>query len=839
LVASLETGPAKLTVRSFQGEGDYMFVRKLSHLHRHLRLSLLATLLSIVCAGSLYAQSTTLQGKVEDSLGSPVSGAKIVLFQDAQEVAKTVSDAQGVFAITAPASGRYTAQVTAAGFATQILDAIFLAANKTENLIVSLRIGSLPQQIVVSATGTPTPIAQVGSSVTLIDNDQISALNKLDVLEDLRLVPGAQIVQSGQRGGITSLFIRGGESNFNKVLIDGIPVNSIGGAFDYAQLSNNGVESVEVLRGSNSVLYGSDALAGVVNITSQRGTTLIPELKYSADGGNFSTVNQDVSLAGAVRRFDYSSEFSRFDTQGSFPNNFFHNATVSANLGYQLTANTSIRATVRHANADAGSPNAIAFDGISDDSTQRNHNTFVGITANQQTTERWHNSVQFAYGQFSSLFINPSPTGEPFDPNVGTPFDFGPNYLGNPVTIKGANGFSVSGQAILDFAGVYPEMFPDYEARRSIYAQSDYRFFGDWTGLVGFRYEHENGEGLTRDNYSSFLEGHGSVGHRLFLTGGVGLESNAVFGFAASPRVSTAYYLRRPSNGTLFGDTKLKFNFGKGIKEPSTFEQSSALINVLTPAQIAQFNVEPIGPERSKTYDFGVEQRMFNGHAIVGVTYFYNRFYDLISFLDAAALVSIGVDPGAAMATPFGGGAYVNATSERSLGTEFEAKTFLGHGLILQGQYTYLDSVVTRAFGNASFNPSFPAIPIGAFSPLQGARPFNRAPHSGNFALLYKRNKFNAAFSSYFIGRRDASTFLEDGFSGNSLLLPNHNLAPGYEKFDLAAGYAFTSYIKAYTSIENLFSQHYQPVFGFPALPFTIRSGITLTLGGHEGWWKH
>jgi len=78
-------------------------------------------------------------------------------------------------------------------------------------------------------------------------------------LEDLRFVPGAQIVQNSQRGGTASLFIRGGESNFNKVMVDGIPVNQIGGAFDFAQLSNNGVSSVEVLRGANSVLYGSDA----------------------------------------------------------------------------------------------------------------------------------------------------------------------------------------------------------------------------------------------------------------------------------------------------------------------------------------------------------------------------------------------------------------------------------------------------------------------------------------------------------------------------------------------------------------------------------------------------
>jgi vitamin B12 transporter len=796
---------------------------------------LCCALLATLCAFSAKGQSNgSLHGRVVDPLGNAVPNAKIVLLQDDREVVQGTSDAEGAFNLTVPAGGRYAPRVEAPGFATENVPPIFLSAGKTEELTVSLRIGPLPQEVVVSATGTAIPEAQVGASVTLIDTDQIASINKLDVLENLRYVPGAQIVQTSQRGGTTSLFIRGGASDFNKVLIDGIPINSIGGAFDFAQLSNNGVGSVEVLRGANSVLYGSDALSGVVNITTARGSTSIPELKYSVDGGNFGTLNQDVSLSGALHRFDYFSEFSRFDTQGSFPNDFFHNATVSANLGWDVAPTTGIRATVRHITTAVGTPNAIDLYGISDDSTQRNENTYVGVTAQQQTTERWHNSVQFAFAQFSSLFTNPSPTGQPFDP-----FGTGqPNYLGNLVTIRGANGFSVTGQGILDFAGTYPQSFPDYEARRSAYAQSDYQFFGDWTGVVGFRYEHEDGEGLTRNNYSSFLEGHGSIRHRLFLTGGVGLEGNAVFGFAASPRVSVAYYLRSPSAATFFGDTKLKFNFGKGIKEPSITQQASALINILTPAQITQFNVSPVGPERSKTFDGGVEQRLWNGRALVGITYFYNDFYDLISFLDPSSLESIGVPAAAAEATAIGGGAYVNATSERALGTELESKIDLGHGLLFQGEYTYLDAVVTKAFGVAAINPLFPNIPIGSFAPLQGARPFHLAPHSGSFILTYNRRKLNATFSGYLVGRRDDSTFLLDGFFGNTLLLPNRNLAAGYQKLDMSVRYAVTSYAQIYTSIENLLSQHYQAAFGFPAAPFTIRSGVTFTIGGHEGWWK-
>ena len=142
------------------------------------------------------------------------------------------------------------------------------------------------------------------------------------------------------------------------------------------------------------------------------------------------------------------------------PNTYFHNGTVSANVGYQWNARTGIRATFRHEATGLGSPNALDLYGIPDDSLQTNRNTYGGVTVQDQTTQRWHNSVQFAYAQFGTVFENPSPTGQPFDPFAGTPFDSGPNYLGNVVTIKGANGYSVTGQAILDFSGTYPHDLP-------------------------------------------------------------------------------------------------------------------------------------------------------------------------------------------------------------------------------------------------------------------------------------------------------------------------------------------------------------------------------------------
>ncbi len=165
------------------------------------------------------------------------------------------------------------------------------------------------------------PQAQVGAPITVLDATLIDALGNTDVLEPLRNVPGAAIVQLGGRGGTTSLFLRGGASNFTKVLIDGVPANDIGGAFDFADLSVTGVDRVEVMRGSNSVLYGTDALTGVVSLTTKRGSTRIPEAAFSIDGGNLGTSRADGSLGGAVTRFDYFSEFSHLQTDNKVPNN--------------------------------------------------------------------------------------------------------------------------------------------------------------------------------------------------------------------------------------------------------------------------------------------------------------------------------------------------------------------------------------------------------------------------------------------------------------------------------------------------------------------------------------
>ena len=792
-------------------------------------------------ASSAVANSEgTLRGKVLDPLGAVVPNAKVTLIRDNKQVGRTDANQEGAFEFSVKDSGRYRVHVEAAGFENQDSTPVFMSAGGRITLDVLLHIGPVAEQVVVSATGIKTPESQVGASVSVVDRSQLEDLDKLDALEALRMVPGAEVVQTGQRGGTTSVSVRGGSMDFNKVLMDGIPMNDIGGALEFANISTSGIDSLEILRGPNSVLYGSDALASVVNITTRHGTTTTPELSYFGDAGNFGTYQNDAALAGAFHQFDYFSEFSRFDTRNSVPNNAFHNGTYAGNFGWAANGSTDVRFTLRHTAVGLGDPNALDFYGIPDDSVQKEQDTYWGLTVQNQTTAHWHNLARFVSTELKFQFINPSPTGEPF----------GGNFAGDTVTIRGANGYAATGQAILDFGGTYPQTFSSETIRRSFYAQSDYEFRPGLAATVGFRYEHEDGlvnsPGSVRDNFSYFLEAHGNLAHKLFLTAGAGLDKNAVFGFAATPRISLAYYLRQPSPNSFLGDTRLDFNFGKGIKEPSIFDSGSSLFSVLSqlpqgPALISQFGLAPIGPERSTSFDFGTTQAFWNRRARVGVDFFHNQFSNLIEFLGSGALPLLGFPAAVAdaVAASAPGGATVNSSSYRALGAEAHVEIDPARGWRIGGSYTYLDPVVTRAFSSTPvFNPLFPGIPIGVGSALVGSRPFRMAPHSGSLYVDFERRRFGAELSGYFVTRQDDSTFLTDASLGTSLLLPNHDLNPGYQKIDLSGRYAINSAVTLFASAENLLSEHYTAAFGFPSLPFTFRTGIRITVGG-EGWrWK-
>ena len=333
----------------------------------------------------------------------------------------------------------------ATGFQPKTTDAVFVGTGGHAAIEVTLQIGTVEQHVVVTATVGAVPQSQVGAAITVLDSGLIEALGNTELLEPLRTVPGVAVVQTGARGGATSLFVRGGASNFTKVLIDGVPANDIGGAFDFADLTTTGVDRVEVLRGSNSVLYGSDALTGVINITTTRGHSRTPDTSVSIDGGNLGTSREEASLGGAVARFDYFGAFSHLQTDNSVPNNAYRNNTFASRFGVVLGSTTSVSGTVRHIDTTFGSPNAFDYFGVADDSSQARATTYASIAAESQWSHRWSSTARFSVADQQYHLVNPSPTGLRSDPSSFA------NYLGNPVTITDANGDTVSGRAILDF----------------------------------------------------------------------------------------------------------------------------------------------------------------------------------------------------------------------------------------------------------------------------------------------------------------------------------------------------------------------------------------------------
>ena len=793
---------------------------------------------------ALAAEGGTLHGTVTDPLGAVIVSASVELLEGTSVAQQTTTDASGNYTFHLEKAARYQVRAVAPTFQSTTSNAVFVTAAEKAQVDITLATQTLTQRITVTATGTPTPEAQVGAPVSVLTADQYRY--STEVQDPLRLIPGVQVTQTGQVGGTTGLSIRGGNTNANKVLIDGVPADDIGGAVEFANIDTVGIDKVEVLREPNSALYGSDALAGVVSLTTARGSTLLPLLTYAGDGGNFNTFRQVGTLSGTFRQFDYYSAFARTDTRNNLPNDAFHNGTYAGNFGWTPNTANDLRFTVRHLTVAADQPNAILLYGIPDDATVREQDSYLSAAWNNQTTEKWHNQIRYGGLRLNYNYTDFAATGI-YDPEEDV-------YLGAPVNIQGANGYRVSGQAIFQYGASYGSTYPnDYLApskRDFVYAQSDYRINPHIVALGAFKYEDERGSTLTsggtptaieRGNYSYTVQLAGDIWNRLYYTVGSGLEDNGLFGFAATPRASLAYYLFRPSNAGFLSGTKLNFSFGKGIKEPSIYYQSISLYDILAAAPnggelIKQYGVSPIGPETSRTYDGGVDQQLWNGRVRVGLTYFHNEFTNGVEFVPQSALLELGLPAASDPAVEFG--AAVNSQAFRAQGAEVATEYKIGSYLFARGGYTYLDAVVQRSFSSESlpsYNPSFPNIPIGAFSPLVGARPFRRAPHSGYFGLSYNRSKWYGSFTGTLVGRRDDSDFLTDAEFGNSLLLPNRNLDGAYQRLELGGGYQFTRSLTAYTDMQNLLSEHYSEAFGFPALPFTVRAGVKISFGG-ESW---
>jgi iron complex outermembrane receptor protein/vitamin B12 transporter len=806
-----------------------------------------------MAAGISPVFAAEVHGRVTDPLGAPVSGAQLALIAGGKIVGTTLSAADGSYSLRTGQSGHFYVVIVSQTFR-QVSTPNFYAGVLTSHVQnVVLEPARIDQHVVVTATGTPTPQAQVSGAITVVPQPDFR--NRAILTDALRQAPGVFLVQQGMYGGLTSLFVRGGNSAANRVVLDGVPIENIGGVFDYSTLATTGIKSFEIYRGANSTLYGSDAAAGVVNLETPRGTTSFPSLLYEGDAGNFHTYRNAVQAGGTWRKLDYYGGFDALRSSNALPQDEYHLNTETANLGYALSGTTSLRVTARNANAAVGLPGAYNFTALTNDGKQSDQNIYLSGTIENQTTESWHNLVQYGLTRKREQTVQWYPAGVPITFSAGSPDAF-TNYYGLPVTIRGANGYNATGQVLLNFGvsdfGVYPNSSDSANDRDQLYFQSDYRFTPHLTGLLGFRYTDERGsynnpsfflaEQLERTNYDYIGQFAGDFKNRLFYTLSGDIEKNQLYGTVGQPRVGLAYFPVRPSAGIAHG-TKLTFNFSKGIQEPDLNSQLGSLQGILEQYGyadlIAKYNVHPIGGETSRSYDGEVEQTFFNERLLMKALYFHNEFGNQIEFVDGLTLPLLGVNPTVAQTIEnVFGGASVNSLAFRAQGAEVELQGEISSHIFARGGYTYTDGVTQRSFSSDAIgpqeNPFFPGVELGINSPLIGARPFRRAPHVGFAGVTYTASKWFLQVQGSFASRSDDSTFLSsfDSLAGdNSLLLPNRNLDSAYAKVDLGGSYQLKQWIGVYAQLDNLVSdQHIGPI-GYPSLPFTFRAGMRFSIG--------
>jgi iron complex outermembrane receptor protein/vitamin B12 transporter len=805
------------------------------------------------CAAFCLAAS--IRGVVTDATGAKVTGASVSLVSNGKVVASAVSTADGSFEITTGTSGRFFLVVSAKSFR-QLQTPDFYAGqfDSIEQNVV-LEPAWVRESIVVTATGTPTPQPQTSAATTVLGPLDLALRG--DLVSALRLMPGTEVVQTGQMGAQTSLFVRGGDSDDNKILLDGVDVGDLGNQFDFGPLSTTAIERAEVYRGPDSSLYGAGAESSVVSLTTPHGTTSFPSLLFQGDAGNLYTSREEQQVAGAHKKLDYLGAFSWLETANVLPNDEYHVATSAANLGLELNSTTQIRGTAHYVVDATGVPNAWDFYHVADNATQKDQDLFVSATIDNQTTPSFHNVVRYGLTRKREQYNLWQPSGQLLTYDI-----YGDQaYYGNTVTITGANGFSTPmGRAQLDYPETYPEVAQYVNNRDQLVYQGDYRFTPHLTALIGFHYEDERGvenipdfyimDSTERTNYDYLAAVHGDFKGRFFYTLGGSLEHYSLFGVQTSPRAGLTYYVLRPRSG-IFSGTRILFNFGDAVREPALTEQFASLYAFLVAngyaSTAANLHIGPLAAPTTRTYEGGVEQTFLSEHVLFRASYFHNEFGKEIESVGGQLLTVLipGLTPSElGYYYAFNYGLDVNTQAFRAQGVEASVESGIGRNTFLRGGYTYLDAVVQRSFSsdNETLIGISPVlyngeIPLGAYSPLVGARPFRRAPNTGYFTATYASKRFTGVFTSAFASRSDDSTYLEysDENGGSSLLLPNRNLDYGYAKLDLGGSFQLLSWMDIYAQAENLLdNQHIAPI-GYPSLPFTVRTGLRLRWGPGSG----
>jgi vitamin B12 transporter len=729
-----------------------------------------------------------LSGTLLDASGAGVADVRVTAQPEgtaAGQLWKATSSTDGHYSLSLPA-GRYHVTFERSSFTPRDFH-LNLAAGEQRGLDLHLDLEPLSSNVVVTAQAEPIPVDQSSAPVDVISKDEIANRQFVGLADALTFSPGVAIGRTGPEGGSASVFLNAGDSNFVKVLVDGAPINPPGAAVDFSSLTLDNIDKVETVRGAESAIYGTDAVSGVIQLFTHRGTTRVPEVTVYSEGGSFGSARGGVQVSGLLGAFDYSTAFSYFQTDGQGPDDDFLNRTYSGNFGYSFSDTDQLRLTIRNNDSVAGIPGQTIFEPPNLDQRYTQHLFSTSGVWNFTTGKRWHHQISGGESYTRQDSFNPTQSFYATDPAVGCPQT-------NPAAV-----------ATLEFCDFPGNSFFQYN-RANVTAQSSF-ILGNFAATGGYEYEVENAfltsinvPHARRNNQAGYLDFSYRPHPRASLNAAVRAEDNGYFGTRVVPRVGASLVLLYGKGWR--GDTIFRIFYGEGIKEPR-FDQTFG-------DNFGDFGNPHLQPEASKTWNTGLEQKLFHDRVRVTADYFNSQFYDIVSFEFCTSFNNFcnNVLPG--QTTDFG--YYFNTDRARARGLNFTGNTRFTHWLNLVGNYSYDDSRVLAAPN--SFDPT----------EQPGNHLIRRPVNSGSLAFNAAYRRLNVVLAGYFTGVRTDSDFLGLGITHN----------PGYARFDLSGSYRLGRGVTLYARATNLFDKQYQDAVGYPALGRDARVGVRYTFGGRD-----
>ena len=380
-------------------------------MQRSWRCVVVAACAFLAFRGSVWGESSGggLKGVVRTSGGQPLSGLVLTLSGPAA-TRTVVTGPSGRYAVSGLAPGEYEISMSEPGFVIAPASRATVVASEVV-LDVVLAPASLREQVLVTATRNEAVASSLGMSVTVLDREAIASRESSSFLDLVQDGPGVATARTGGVGSQGSMFVRGGESRYARILVDGVPVNQPGGAFDLGSALPFEYERVEVVRGAASSLYGTDALAGVVQIVTRRADPgASPDLRLEGQGGSFGTWQGGASSAGRAGRFDWNAGLLRLETDNEVPNNAFAETAGAASLGGQLGTDTTLRVALRAEDSTLGTPGPTAYGRPDLDASFERTDVVVGAQL-RHVRGRLSHEVQAGLATSDQLSLNPEDSG--------------------------------------------------------------------------------------------------------------------------------------------------------------------------------------------------------------------------------------------------------------------------------------------------------------------------------------------------------------------------------------------------------------------------------------------